>query len=203
MSREKARIKVEKGQVFGDWTVTIPFHTEKKSHVWYHKCQCMCGNEAVVHGHNLRTGKSTKCIDCRSLAREKGSLHSAKNHYFSKYVCGARNRNLKFDLTFDQFISIITRPCNYCGMEDSVTNYTAHKVIERRKGFKSNGIDRVDNNLGYTTDNCVPCCKICNSMKMTLSYDNFIAHINRIASHVLPSNDLDVKYEPSLKTKIS
>ena len=43
-----------------------------------------------------------------------------------------------------------------------------------------NGVDRKDNNLGYTIDNCVPCCHRCNSMKSNLSYQNFIQHISNI-----------------------
>ena len=31
--------------------------------------------------------------------------------------------------------------------------------------LKSNGLDRVDNNKGYTIDNVVPCCKRCNYAK--------------------------------------
>ncbi|HEC67150.1 MAG TPA: hypothetical protein ENI23_17875 [bacterium] len=43
------------------------------------------------------------------------------------------------------------------------------------------GLDRVDNKKGYELENCVPCCKICNSMKMTMDKDEFLKHIKRIA----------------------
>ena len=42
---------------------------------------------------------------------------------------------------------------------------------------KFNGIDRIDSNIGYTVNNCVPCCTICNHMKNDLTTDEFYNHI--------------------------
>ena len=38
----------------------------------------------------------------------------------------------------------------------------------------------MDNTLGYTEDNCVTCCKICNRMKDTLTVEDFKEHIKTI-----------------------
>ena len=43
-----------------------------------------------------------------------------------------------------------------------------------------NGIDRIDSSKGYVFDNCVPCCKHCNIMKMTMTIDEFINKIKKI-----------------------
>jgi hypothetical protein len=40
--------------------------------------------------------------------------------------------------------------------------------------FIYNGIDRVDNNKGYTIENCVPCCTAVNYAKLDMSYSDFI-----------------------------
>jgi hypothetical protein len=42
------------------------------------------------------------------------------------------------------------------------------------------GIDRIDSSLPHDSDNCVPCCSSCNSAKMALSYQVFLAHVKRI-----------------------
>ena len=46
------------------------------------------------------------------------------------------------------------------------------------------GIDRKDNNKGYTNDNCVPCCGFCNKMKMDHSIDEFYSQIIRIYNNL-------------------
>ena len=39
--------------------------------------------------------------------------------------------------------------------------------------FNYNGIDRVDNKIGYTLKNCVTCCKYCNNAKKDNDVDEF------------------------------
>jgi hypothetical protein len=50
---------------------------------------------------------------------------------------------------------------------------------------KVHSIDRVDNSLGYVIGNCVPCCKLCNSMKSNLPKKTFLDHSKRIVKHQL------------------
>jgi hypothetical protein len=39
-------------------------------------------------------------------------------------------------------------------------------------------LDRIDNSVGYTESNCVPCCAICNITRNTLyTYEEFKLHI--------------------------
>jgi len=42
------------------------------------------------------------------------------------------------------------------------------------------GIDRIDNTKSYIKENCVPCCNICNRMKLEMNTQEFIEHIRRI-----------------------
>lgn len=54
---------------------------------------------------------------------------------------------------------------------------------KRSNGFYVfNGLDRVDNKVGYTLDNVVPACKICNHAKVDMSYDEFMEWVARVAS---------------------
>ena len=43
----------------------------------------------------------------------------------------------------------------------------------------SNGIDRVNNNLGYSKSNCVACCTFCNYAKSDHSQEEFIFWIQK------------------------
>ena len=58
-------------------------------------------------------------------------------------------------LTKEQFQELSSHECHYCGKDGP------------------NGIDRVDNSIGYTFENCVPCCKHCNYVKGDLSLADF------------------------------
>jgi len=69
-----------------------------------------------------------------------------------------------FNLTINEFAGIISQPCYYCG--------------ELQENF--NGIDRINNNKDYILDNCVPCCNICNKMKMIATETQFINKCKQI-----------------------
>ncbi len=82
------------------------------------------------------------------------------------YSAGAKKRGLVFDLTLEDISKhFLGKPCHYCG---AVANPC--------------GIDRVDNSLGYTLSNSVPCCKICNLMKYKYTAEAFIQKCRQIAS---------------------
>lgn len=47
-----------------------------------------------------------------------------------------------------------------------------------------NGLDRVDNSIGYIESNVVPCCYICNKMKGELPVEDFLRHLNNIFTRI-------------------
>ena len=58
-----ARIRMDvTGQTFGNWTV-LGFW-ERKRNTMYWLCVCECGSKHAVTLTNLRSGKSTQCLDC-------------------------------------------------------------------------------------------------------------------------------------------
>lgn len=111
----------------------------------------------------------------RSLAIRWGShTKNLPGQLCKKYRSGAVKRGLVFDLTEEQFASIIGSPCFYCGGEP-----TGRLVA--RETLVCNGVDRINNLLGYTSDNCVPACKVCNMMKGTNSWNEYVAHCRKVA----------------------
>ena len=50
------------GEKYGKWIVLS--EAESKNHNRAFLCRCDCGTEAVVMGHNLRTGGSVQCTQC-------------------------------------------------------------------------------------------------------------------------------------------
>jgi 5-methylcytosine-specific restriction endonuclease McrA len=103
---------------------------------------------------------------------------AAFKYLYDVYKIGAKRRNLEFELSQDQFRSLTKAPCHYCGVEPQST--TKHRIKHANGDYIHNGIDRVNNSVGYTIDNCVPCCKTCNRMKHKLDKQAFLAHVCKI-----------------------
>jgi hypothetical protein len=170
---------ITKGQNFGGWTVIESYTSRSSGRRWNHLCKCKCGAKIEVEGTRLKRGKSLQCRVCRERYKKDG-LSSAKKYIYRDYKGGAKRRGYDFNIDFDVFIKMCQEPCHYCGSKNSRKTSTSHKNISYRTHFISNGIDRVDNNIGYTEENCVPCCTTCNSMKMCLGKDEFLTHIQKI-----------------------
>jgi hypothetical protein len=94
----------------------------------------------------------------------------------------AARANREFLLTLQDIKDLIHEPCHYCGIIDmntmTVKSRTSGQFIV--KDYKYNGIDRVDNSVGYVRSNCVPSCAICNRAKNSLPYDTFIYWIENL-----------------------
>ncbi len=97
-------------------------------------------------------------------ANMRKSAAKPERKYY-QYQKGAESRGRKFELSFEDYLSLSSSPCHYCG----------------EKPLTQNGIDRVDNTVGYNKENCVACCSLCNKMKHTYSVECFIQHCKKIA----------------------
>jgi 5-methylcytosine-specific restriction endonuclease McrA len=63
----------------------------------------------------------------------------------------AKRRHISVALTFAEYRAIMHDPkCVYCGMSISDAGH---------------GVDRKNSHLGYSLENCVPCCTKCNRMR--------------------------------------
>lgn len=91
---------------------------------------------------------------------------------YRKYEKNVWLRQRTLNLTIDEFKEFCINNCNYCG------NYP-NKKLHCGELYR-NGIDRVDNNLGYEIENCITCCWNCNKMKGRLSQTDFLNKIEKI-----------------------
>lgn len=83
----------------------------------------------------------------------------------------ARKRGIEWHLTHEEAFKLITSACAYDGY---VPNWPEDRV----------GIDRIDSDGHYTTDNVVSCCFPCNSAKNAMSVDQFKAWVFRVYNHL-------------------
>src|SRR5690606_14967938 len=91
------------------------------------------------------------------------------------YRYNAKRRGIPFKLTKKQFMSLVTRPCFYCGAPPSRRKGASMKTL-----MNMNGVDRIDSSQGYTLNNCVPCCLECNGAKGPASLKQFFDLVKRI-----------------------
>lgn len=113
----------------------------------------------------------------------KSSLNSQDagcNRLLRSYKYHAKNRNLTWNLTKEQFKLITGNKCYYCNKSPENKSYSSNK---KQIPYIYNGIDRLNNKADYTIDNCVSCCGLCNQAKMDLSLEEFKIWIKRLLQH--------------------
>lgn len=106
--------------------------------------------------------KDGYCGECKTCQ------NTSKTGRYNIYKQNAKVRKLEFKLSKDDFEEITSKPCYYCG--------------DFSKGY--NGIDRYDSKIGYIKENCVPCCEICNKMKLNYNINDWLSHMNKILNHM-------------------
>lgn len=147
-----------------------------------------CLNKLELHYfHNSRFGKYKKTTICKICKSEvdflKNKINAGRNkkihnkysrtdkgRYF-RLKTQTKLRGLELNISLEQYCELmLTKECYYCG---GALNNTG------------SGLDRIDSSKGYSLDNVVKCCKICNQMKNDLGQVDFFEHINNIyAKHV-------------------
>ncbi len=163
------------GEQFGSLTV-IDFSGKdsKGNKLW--KCECSCGEFTNIRQTRLIRGKVKNC-KCRGLSRDEVVIRQILCTYKKQ-----ASQNLRsFSLTDDQFRKIIKSDCYYCGSEPQ--NIRRLKRKNRTFEYIYNGIDRINNEIGYQFENCVACCYICNRAKNSLPVNSFTNWINRLVKH--------------------
>lgn len=107
---------------------------------------------------------------------------AARAILYSHYTTSSKRRGITFELSQDEALELFIGNCEYCGQPPSQRATTNTRIVQ--DVFLYNGIDRVNNEEGYTVKNCVSCCKTCNYAKSGMSQDEFIAWIVRTYNHL-------------------
>lgn len=147
-------------------------------------CQCDCGEARLESPTHLRNGEITSC-GC--WGREKARQRATKSNdgypvehttLWNTYVKAARKRGFLFALTRAEFTTLLQCLCVYCGAPPS-------RVVRRKvpSDFRYNGIDRIDNSVGYEMSNVVSCCLTCNRAKHTMTLEEWEIWLDRICHY--------------------
>ena len=150
-------------------------------------CVCDCGKTTTAQTTHLLDGRRISC-GCSKLDKTRFRIpaeQQAANELFRNYKKGASSRGYAFALTIKQFSELVFGKCFYCGCKGFGVRNIKYRYNNEdiRVTVIHNGIDRMDNNLGYVTENCVSCCVVCNRAKMRLSFDEFVVYLNNLVSY--------------------
>lgn len=148
-------------------------------------CLCDCGKTVVVRSFSLRRGQTKSCgcllldyVPSNKLPYGVSARHRLYTDYKKRSVYGNSRGTILFDLSYDEFINLTQLNCVYC---DGVPSNRITPLNNKDGGvYVYNGIDRVDSTKGYTKDNCVTCCEICNRAKKDMTIDDFMSWIRRL-----------------------
>lgn len=151
------------GTKMGRWTILETIESNNRRTKF--KLKCDCGTEAIRHYETIAYGKSLSCgcLHGELMSERQIKYDSAFNKVLNRYKGSAKLRNLKFELSKDEFIEFTQLDCYYCE-----SGHSLHEVTVG-SDYKYNGIDRVNNDIGYIKTNCVTCCKSCNKLKRDVS----------------------------------
>lgn len=170
-------------KVFNRWTVLSFFDVNNNGMaIW--TCQCSCGTIRNVYARALISGSSKSCGCLRIERLREVCAHeygkSAAKCVYSYYKRSAKQRKYQFCLSFQRFLRICSQNCFYCGVKPQ------HVTIKKNTNgpYIHNGIDRINNKLGYIDSNVVPCCKVCNRAKSDMTLKEFNIWRQRVSDVV-------------------
>jgi hypothetical protein len=156
------------GLIVGDLTIikqgaeyrTSGGHTKTR---WI--CRCKCGKEILLKVDKLRSKNPPMSCGCRRMKTIEGRLYVWKRYE-------ANRRELQFSLTLEEFSALVLQNCHYCDKPPS------NLFKSKKESIQYSGLDRKHNDQGYLSGNCLPCCSHCNSMKLDMSYEDFLEKIH-------------------------
>lgn len=128
------------GQIFGLWTV---LERMPKTSNWL--CRCGCGTEKVVSGSSLVIGTSKSCGCAQYVIHTKHGMEGTAT-YNSWAAMLARCNNVRHK----QYLDYGGRGIAVCSQWHKFENFYA----DMGEKPSDRSLDRIDNNAGYSKDNC-------------------------------------------------
>jgi hypothetical protein len=102
---------------------------------------------------------------------------AARSMLYSNLRSKAKAKNMEWSITKEDFAILTKSLCYYCDGSPQ------HIKAGYKTDFTYNGLDRVNNSRGYSIDNVVPCCRMCNVAKNYYTQDEFLQWAGNVYLH--------------------
>lgn len=99
-----------------------------------------------------KAGGRWRCKQQNRDNARRWRIDSFAQSRLTSYRMFDKKRGFECTLTLSEIELLLRQPCYYCGISDS------------------RGLDRIDNNVGHTDSNVVPCCGTCNIILSDLPF---------------------------------
>ena len=144
------------GKTFGRFTAIREEGTDGYSHPkWL--CLCICGTYKLITGADLRRPDGTRSCGCQKRERHRKRPYE---FIYNLLVRVAGYRGIKV-MSYEDFLTFVSiTACHYCDAPIVWNEFNITGKVTCRYN-----LDRKNNDLDYTKDNCVVCCKECNMLK--------------------------------------
>jgi hypothetical protein len=185
MGKNNNPIVINVGDKIGEFIV-IRDEYIGKNRTWI--CLCKCGGEKRFWKPSM-IGRQKTCgcgmDDAGFTAKQRRSMTSRMNGY----KAGAKKRKLEWGLSYFEFARVASGKCFYCNAEPKIWDCVSGAPSVRKDcpninpeeyKIKFNGVDRLNSDIGYVSDNVVSCCVKCNRAKSDLTIEEFRNLIERI-----------------------
>lgn len=140
-------------------------------------CRRMLPKSLFWRRRNTPDGLEYSCMECRKGFESKRAYNERRKckpqRKWNEYKRGADKRNIKWDLTWEQFMHFWQKPCMWCGAP-----------------IPHIGLDRLNSSGSYEFSNIVSSCHACNKMKGTMTVEEFAERIVNIAQRLKDSDIL-------------
>lgn len=185
MGRNNRALECSIGDRIGNFIVLRDEYIGK-NRTWI--CECKCGAEKRF----WKLSSISRQKSCGCLIDEVGLNGKQRRSMISRmcsYRSGARSRGLEWNLSYLDFVKVATGRCFYCNADpkkwDCASNAPSVRkdcpnVNPKDYEIRFNGIDRLNNKIGYLPDNVVPCCTKCNRAKSDMTFDEFLNHVEKM-----------------------
>lgn len=134
------------GLIFGRWTVLQQAEKDKNGKLmWF--CRCDCGTERIVDGNHLRRGATISCGCYKMEVLLKHGM--ARTSIYQKW--GAIKQRC-YNKDCENYKHYGARGITIC---DEWNEFKSFMEWALQNGYSDDlEIDRIDNNKGYSPDNC-------------------------------------------------
>lgn len=142
-------------------------------------------NKAVNQNKAINPNLVKRCCSCKQIlshaffSQSLGSgdgLQSACKYCNTLVNCEKSRKEKTVSITSEQYNYILTLPCCWCNT------------------VRAESVDRWDSSLGYTVDNVVPSCILCNSSKSDKHPSVFIPWMRRFNMYYSPQVQFDANF---------